>query len=184
MPWMMNEEADGIEMMKKLKAWVFGYMIKKQRKSRKARTWRQSLWSYEDVRQVMASKYPTENFGPWKISKIPEGLDDHEKSKLERFIVEEKRLIKVGYGWVERALQDSETKLPKGGYQKSPLPREPEIVWSWYWVPAPPLQRLEMLFHPLQQRTQVMSLVMKVKRRWPQQLMLRLKKTDKTQSNR
>ncbi len=46
----------------------------------------------------MASKYPTENFGPGRISMIPEGLDDHEKSKLERFIVEEKRLIKVGYG--------------------------------------------------------------------------------------
>ena len=53
---------------------------------------------YEDVRQMMASMYPPENFGPEEGSKIPEGLDDHEKFKRERFIAEEKRLIKVGYG--------------------------------------------------------------------------------------
>eukprot|EP00794_Sanderia_malayensis_P002803 gene2803-3243_t len=56
---------------------------------------------YEDVRQMMASMYPPEKFGPEEISKISEGLDDHEKFKRERFIAEEKRLIKVGYGRVK-----------------------------------------------------------------------------------
>eukprot|EP00112_Aurelia_sp_Birch-Aquarium-sp1_P020089 Seg509.14 transcript_id=Seg509.14/GoldUCD/mRNA.D3Y31 product="hypothetical protein" protein_id=Seg509.14/GoldUCD/D3Y31 len=56
---------------------------------------------YEDIRQLMASMYPPENFGPEEITRIPEGLDDREKVKLERFIAEEKRLIKVGYGRVK-----------------------------------------------------------------------------------
>eukprot|EP00112_Aurelia_sp_Birch-Aquarium-sp1_P020835 Seg546.4 transcript_id=Seg546.4/GoldUCD/mRNA.D3Y31 product="hypothetical protein" protein_id=Seg546.4/GoldUCD/D3Y31 len=56
---------------------------------------------YEDIRQLMASMYPPENFGPEEITRIPEGLDDREKVKLERFIAEEKRLIKVGHGRVK-----------------------------------------------------------------------------------
>eukprot|EP00794_Sanderia_malayensis_P004495 gene4495-5093_t len=61
---------------------------------------------YEDVRQMMASMYPPESFGPEEVSKIPEGLDDHEKFKLERFIAEEKRR------WASKTgCQDCETKF-------------------------------------------------------------------------
>ena len=56
---------------------------------------------YEDIRQMMASMYPAENFGPEEVAGIPEGLDDNERIRHERYNTEEKRLIRVGHGWVK-----------------------------------------------------------------------------------
>ena len=50
---------------------------------------------YEDLRKMMATKFPPEDFGPEYVSNIPKDLTDLEKATLE------KKQIKVGYNRIK-----------------------------------------------------------------------------------
>ena len=92
--WKWNEEKNG-----KPHICLYDYKIKKDYEGKDMEA--DLVRLYEEIRQMMAIMYPPENFGPEEVSRIPEGLDDSGKVKYERFVAEEKRLIKVGYGRVK-----------------------------------------------------------------------------------
>ena len=60
---------------------------------------------YEDIRQLMARLYPSEDFGMEEIDELPTDADDQEKVRLQKIIAEQKKQIKTGYGRIKSRIK-------------------------------------------------------------------------------
>ena len=61
---------------------------------------------YSDLREVMASKFEADDFGPVSLSEKPQNATTNELSQIKQIIVEEKRLTKIGYDRVKQKIKD------------------------------------------------------------------------------
>ena len=60
---------------------------------------------YEDIRQLMARLYPSEDFGMEEIDELPTDADDQEKLRLQKIIAEQTKQIKTGYGRIKSRIK-------------------------------------------------------------------------------
>ena len=61
---------------------------------------------YSDLREVMASKFEADGFGPASLSEKPQNATTNQLSQIKQIIVEEKRLTKIGYDRVKQKIKD------------------------------------------------------------------------------
>ena len=86
---------------------------------------------YEDIRKMMARRFPGEDFGPEATTIIPSKISESERALLQRDIVIEKKEIKVGYNRIKYRVKQLRQNFKKAVVDRTRSGSGRLIIENW-----------------------------------------------------